>query len=731
MMRILLLLLIAIGSIYSVDAQKKKDYRAQVEAIMWPANDPHSKTFDVPDKWSEESAVIIYQKIYYRYETLGKKMVKKNGIRRRIKLLDQSAVDDYSEFSVTNPYSSQKGNWAKFETSLVGMKIYKPDKSIKQVDLENAVTIEDKGNSEKQKIAIPNLEIGDILDFYYYAGDVDLNIGVHYFPYYNSTLSSSYSIMEQQFEFSIYKDFYFKIKSCNGAPALKLIPSTDKKFSTYLLTDKDRAKTKDIRWYAENKEEPHIKFQAMYSPIKKHTQGKPGIFWGDEGVLLTEIGTKELIKRYEEKSKIIYPNKYKFENLKIAGQEEEDLRKRLEFHYNKQRYDRVMQYLEPITLIQENIKSDIYGLAFNGFPNSWDMVQHMAAVCKKLNIDHKVIVTTPRENAVINDLFLESELEYLLSVEINGVEIYFTNWYLFSEFDQVANVYEGTEGLSFSIDDDGNFTKGTIINFPTSTYKENLTARKIELDLSDLTKEEFRTKRMSLVTGHSKDYYQSNLFIQVDFLEHEYNYHEEYSYLGGRVTGTVKSIEDARKRYKEYTEKEREKQQETAEDILKNDVSFEIKKYEKFDPLATGRYDQPTLKYTDDFTIDKSFLKKAGKNYIIPVGSLVGDQVAIKEKELERSADIYMSFARSFKNDIVVTLPEGAIVKGLDKLTFDVQNATGGFTSTAKLEGNVLTMKTHKWYEHNFEEVADWQKMVDFLEAAFQFSQQKVLVELN
>ncbi|MEM8907866.1 MAG: hypothetical protein AAGD05_08480, partial [Bacteroidota bacterium] len=79
------------------------------------------------------------------------------------------------------------------------------------------------------------------------------------------------------------------------------------------------------------------------------------------------------------------------------------------------------------------------------------------------------------------------------------------------------------------------------------------------------------------------------------------------------------------------------------------------------------------------------------------------------------------------ENHIRIELPDGYQIKGLDKLNKSVENATGGFISTAVVEGNELKISTRKFYHNNFEPAANWPMMIEFLEAAYQFTQEKVL----
>ena len=90
-----------------------------------------------------------------------------------------------------------------------------------------------------------------------------------------------------------------------------------------------------------------------------------------------------------------------------------------------------------------------------------------------------------------------------------------------------------------------------------------------------------------------------------------------------------------------------------------------------------------------------------------------------------------MAYPRSFENEIVFEIPAGYTVSGLEKLNVNVVNTTGQFVSTATINGNKLIIKTSKQYNNYFEPNSNWPKMIAFLDAAYQFTQEKILLKKN
>ena len=123
-------------------------------------------------------------------------------------------------------------------------------------------------------------------------------------------------------------------------------------------------------------------------------------------------------------------------------------------------------------------------------------------------------------------------------------------------------------------------------------------------------------------------------------------------------------------------------------------------------------------------------LNKAGKNYLFEAGKLIGGQIKLEPNELtERKADIWLSYARTIQNNITIALPAGYTADGLQDLNINVDNESGSFISTAKLEGDKILINTTKVYKKNFDKKEELPNYVAFLEAAYKFSQSKIVLK--
>jgi hypothetical protein len=94
-----------------------------------------------------------------------------------------------------------------------------------------------------------------------------------------------------------------------------------------------------------------------------------------------------------------------------------------------------------------------------------------------------------------------------------------------------------------------------------------------------------------------------------------------------------------------------------------------------------------------------------------------------------RQADIWVPFARTIENTITVNIPAGFSVDGIQDLNTSVDNESGSFVSTAKVDGDKLLITTRKLYKKSFDKKEAWPNYIAFLEPAYKFSQSKIVLK--
>ena len=109
---------------------------------------------------------------------------------------------------------------------------------------------------------------------------------------------------------------------------------------------------------------------------------------------------------------------------------------------------------------------------------------------------------------------------------------------------------------------------------------------------------------------------------------------------------------------------------------------------------------------------------------------MIGDQIKLEQSELAgRQVDIWLPHARTIENNISINIPLGYTVDALQELNVNMDNESGAFISSAKVENDKLLISTKKIYKKNFDKKETWPNYVAFLEPAYKFSQAKVVLK--
>ncbi len=150
--------------------------------------------------------------------------------RSMVKLLDQSAVEAFGdfEFGSTHEKHAYGIKPMRHADRAFGARIHKPDGTIKDVDVSQALEVSDGkagGKNKKFKLAIPGLEVGDVIEYFYYTkyenedGDIEL---------VDVMLTDRYPVMSRLLTGKFDPTLTIEIKSYNGAPLVSREKIKDK-----------------------------------------------------------------------------------------------------------------------------------------------------------------------------------------------------------------------------------------------------------------------------------------------------------------------------------------------------------------------------------------------------------------------------------------------------------------------------------------------------------------------
>ena len=709
----------------------------------------------VPENWKNESAVIIGQRSEYLFTRVGSgrnttTLVKiSEYIHKRIKLQDKNALEKFSTFFYVT--MGKDGNAA--------YKIIKASGKEEIIDMATAIEEENdipsiyrpiyyKLSIRSMKIAIPNLEVGDIIDYTVrstFNWDMKTD-GVQFTPFIFS-LANNYPTLYQQYRFTMANGMKVKYRNYNGAPVLKFdnkasVYGDKESYLSYYFMDKNREKSNDERWNFEFRNTPTVKFRVVLladndpesKGLGEATVDRAGldpqnVYRYYAGVAMYVTPTVNSLVGYTTE----YINQKKSEgslktNDEIIREAYYCLRKVfLEMYYKgpvhselakymtgKKLYKKVKAQEQKAEQRKEEREDEI---RINSV--TFATALRMALVAQQIQAELQVYV--PRKLGAWRDAIFMEELDFALRVKIKNKYYYLEAFNNFDAFGTPYAYLEGTEGYSIGYDEVDRYFRTTV---PASKHTDNIDKQDYAIRFNP-SMDMVEVERTSSYLGNDKSSKIGPANLDRSYLA--YDFAKYFAEPKGKKKDNTVAADGIKYEDADRDEHIRERK-ELFEKMLKE--NFDPEKYDAFELIKDGRFgDTATLEFKEKFTL-KKLLSKAGKNYLFEAGKLIGGQIKLEPTELtERKSDIWLSYARTIQNNISIDLPAGYTADGLQDLNMNIDNESGSFVSTAKLEGDKLLINTTKLYKKNFDKKEAWPNYVAFLEAGYKFSQAKIVLK--
>ena len=674
---------------------------------VWDDGDADFTVTAIPEKWKEESGVILAQKTRFAFDKDANKLAVYEITRRRIKLNDRDAVNSYS--SVYFRIGSANDG--------AGIRIIKSNGTVQDVSLRNAVYVEDNSDVPSTfqpyigkastyydksksrviyyKIAVPDLDPGDIIDYgtiFYDDNTVKKMSYIEFDPIY-FVCTREYPVLSQKFEIDTDNNSFVNSKSTMGAPQFKEAGAAN---ADYTWEDRNRDKLNDTRWVNSYVELPMVKFQIVFS----RSENRSDLFIGDKGELKQNISPEELAKKMN------------------------NLYNRLDGSYY---YTMAKAYLKQLgygDMREEDfIQKSYYILRHmshyraNGF--SSELFASCLTQCLDLRkIPYDLIVTTPANLTKPENIIFRTEPEWM--VRVKGKYIFnatvFSNPYDFKE------EFLNTPAYIISL---GKNPTATPVTLPASTPDENVTTNTITATI-DSSGRNMNIVLQKAIVGLSKQFYNIQGLVYTTALDDDHrSYGGEDDVRAGMKGTYLESYEDKlRERKKEDKTRKLEYMKKALEEDFDN-----IGSYTEFTLNSDGRtWRKQELNYTNKFDLT-DMVKSAGSNLLVSVPALIGEQLFVSQDQRKREVDAFMSFPRSLRNIINFTIPDGYKVVGINNLNMNIDNEVGTFGVLASVEGNKLNILVKKVYKKTIIKKEEWPKLLEMLDAAFNFSQKKVLLK--
>lgn len=693
----------------SVNADEKADYLKLAQKVrqeVWSSTPADFQKRTVPDRYKNASAVILsyYRELstdYYRKATadlvlnlrLTRQIDCTDMERMLIQINDKKALKDYSEFTFKT--KSRKWTWGyhhKTQTVL-GIRVIKKNGNVQEVSLDDYVDVKEGKNDKdlSQKIAVPGLEVGDCIDVFS-LDQIDTQ-EQQLDPFY-FVLRQDEPVLYTKVHCVLDQSLATVYRTMNGAPDFTQTTDKDKNAVLDMVMDKPVDAESSI-WYNPLEQSPFIEMyitptKAKVAVVEKAMRQK-GVRGNPDVTPILQDDWK-LLKSYVSKggySPAGLPSTYKsvFKSAKKEGMSAEE------------KADRIYSF--------EYVSGGASQRVFNTVAN----------YLRKLGVEIEMGITTPFGALPVDKLINYNSTSWFFRLKRTDV-YYFPGTYP-KVASEIPYIYQGRKAYMQDSEEQ--------ITIPVSQAEDNKSVNDMVVKL-DGTKLDI--SRKVTYSGEQKMYGQSlvspdNTLFGSSQLEAYWRYLKY----------------DDKDPYSCYTKKESAELKGAFNEYRKNAIDpfkAEISSYHDADPVQVGGYgvdcvgirrDSSNFVYHVDYVMD-GMVKRAGNNYLLSVGKLIGSSLKLEGKDRERIDDVWRKMAFVDEWNIEIPLPQGYKVsaEALKKIETSVANECGEFTVKATAGNESVKVYVRKCFAHRVEPVSNWSKLLALVDACSAFADKQMVI---
>lgn len=693
----------------SVNADEKADYLKLAQKVrqeVWSSTPADFQKRTVPDRYKNASAVILsyYRELstdYYRKATadlvlnlrLTRQIDCTDMERMLIQINDKKALKDYSEFTFKT--KSRKWTWGyhhKTQTVL-GIRVIKKNGNVQEVSLDDYVDVKEGKNDKdlSQKIAVPGLEVGDCIDVFS-LDQIDTQ-EQQLDPFY-FVLRQDEPVLYTKVHCVLDQSLATVYRTMNGAPDFTQTTDKDKNAVLDMVMDKPVDAESSI-WYNSLEQSPFIEMyitptKAKVAVVEKAMRQK-GVRGNPDVTPILQDDWK-LLKSYVSKggySPAGLPSTYKsvFKSAKKEGMSAEE------------KADRIYSF--------EYVSGGASQRVFNTVAN----------YLRKLGVEIEMGITTPFGALPVDKLINYNSTSWFF--RLKGTDVYYFPGTYPKVASEIPYIYQGRKAYMQDSEEQ--------ITIPVSQAEDNNSVNDMVVKL-DGTKLDI--SRKVTYSGEQKMYGQSlvspdNTLFGSSQLEAYWRYLKY----------------DDKDPYSCYTKKESAELKGAFNEFRKNAIDpfkAEISSYHDADPVQVGGYgvdcvgirrDSSNFVYHVDYVMD-GMVKRAGNNYLLSVGKLIGSSLKLEGKDRERIDDVWRKMAFVDEWNIEIPLPKGYKVsaEALKKIETSVANECGEFTVKATAGNESVKVYVRKCFAHRVEPVSNWSKLLALVDACSAFADKQMVI---
>lgn len=693
----------------SVNADEKADYLKLAQKVrqeVWSSTPADFQKRTVPDRYKNASAVILsyYRELstdYYRKATadlvlnlrLTRQIDCTDMERMLIQINDKKALKDYSEFTFKT--KSRKWTWGyhhKTQTVL-GIRVIKKNGNVQEVSLDDYVDVKEgkKDKDLSQKIAVPGLEVGDCIDVFS-LDQIDTQ-EQQLDPFY-FVLRQDAPVLYTKVHCVLDQSLATVYRTMNGAPDFTQTTDKDKNAVLDMVMDKPIDAESSI-WYNSLEQSPFIE---MYITPTKSKVAVVENAMRQKGVR----GNPDVTPILQDDWKLLKSNVSKggYSPAGLPGT-----------------YKSVFKSAKKEGMSAEEKADRIYSFEYVSWGSSQRAFNKVANYLRKLGVELEMGITTPFGALPVDKLINYNSTSWFF--RLKGTDVYYFPGTYPKVASEIPYIYQGRKAYMQDSEEQ--------ITIPVSQAEDNksVTDMVVKLDGTKLD-----ISRKVTYSGEQKMYGQSlvspdNTLFGSSQLEAYWRYLKY----------------DDKDPYSCYTKKESAELKGAFNEFRKNAIDpfkAEISSYHDGDPVQVGGYgvdcvgirrDSSNFVYHVDYVMD-GMVKRAGNNYLLSVGKLIGSSLKLEGKDRERIDDVWRKMAFVDEWNIEIPLPQGYKVsaEALKKIETSVANECGEFTVKATAGNESVKVYVRKCFAHRVEPVSNWSKLLALVDACSAFADKQMVI---
>lgn len=693
----------------SVNADEKADYLKLAQKVrqeVWSSTPADFQKRTVPDRYKNASAVILsyYRELstdYYRKATadlvlnlrLTRQIDCTDMERMLIQINDKKALKDYSEFTFKT--KSRKWTWGyhhKTQTVL-GIRVIKKNGNVQEVSLDDYVDVKEGKNDKdlSQKIAVPGLEVGDCIDVFS-LDQIDTQ-EQQLDPFY-FVLRQDEPVLYTKVHCVLDQSLATVYRTMNGAPDFTQTTDKDKNAVLDMVMDKPIDAESSI-WYNSLEQSPFIEMYITPTKTKVAVVEKA---MRQKGVR----GNPDVTPILQDDWKLLKSNVSK------GGYSPAGL---------PSTYKSVFKSAKKEGMSAEEKADRIYSFEYVSRGASQRVFNTVANYLRKLGVEIEMGITTPFGALPVDKLINYNSTSWFF--RLKGTDVYYFPGTYPKVASEIPYIYQGRKAYMQDSEEQ--------ITIPVSQAEDNKSVNDMVVKL-DGTKLDI--SRKVTYSGEQKMYGQSlvspdNTLFGSSQLEAYWRYLKY----------------DDKDPYSCYTKKESAELKGAFNEYRKNAIDpfkAEISSYHDGDPVQVGGYgvdcvgirrDSSNFVYHVDYVMD-GMVKRAGNNYLLSVGKLIGSSLKLEGKDRERIDDVWRKMAFVDEWNIEIPLPQGYKVsaEALKKIETSVANECGEFTVKATAGNESVKVYVRKCFAHRVEPVSNWSKLLALVDACSAFADKQMVI---